>query len=500
MCGNFVKAHVGPHGKGRCTLGSIQEPGTEELDHATQVESLSTQAKQGHTRPVYAQDLEPLQVQVAALAQSQQEVCQLLKNLCLGPAQQQDSLVPPTPHSSSAPSHAIGQPPSHAIDQLRHAIGPALPNSNVEPPLGGAAPPHAFAMTPRSNVALPHTIAAPPLAGAEPPHASVREPPSTAAPPHASAAPIPVNAQATVYYTGPPPPTISGTATAGPPTLAAIPAPGPPLYAYPPPCEAGQLALKHVDQAADFTAFATIPGLSNRQIQSALRGECVNLENFLTNNFQLDNVSELQSVIDEAGNLAYRPKSAKRRISNLSTWLESWGNYTRIMVRYHGVCCFEIFSQYMMYIIQLDRIYNWYAVYMFDMRHRASLPYHCVEYMSINSNLMHTIFNATCVRNIPRCARCKADDHLVASCPFPAPAPTAQASSAQKGGRQKSTGNLSRTEVCDNFNKMRCNFSACRRQHVCIGCGGELPQQLCAKHGKCAGSHQQHAGFQRPDH
>ena len=236
----------------------------------------------------------------------------------------------------------------------------------------------------------------------------------------------------------------------------------------------------------DMSSLFTIPGTPEKSIKQGLQGEYICLDEFLQN-YTLNNseAQDIQSYLDNDGGVAYRSKRQKRRITSLSTWLEAWHNYERLLLSYHGFQLYDTCTRYKMLILSLERKYNWTAVAILDMRHRLSLSGLSVDFAVIDSVLFNSIMDPTTVKtSAPRCFRCRSFDHTISECPFPAPPPQA----VSKGGPKKtfSSSSPNQPEICNNYNSLRCVLSSCKRLHICKACRGDLPFELCVKQGKCA--------------
>ena len=230
-------------------------------------------------------------------------------------------------------------------------------------------------------------------------------------------------------------------------------------------------------QPAELRAFSPIEGVSDTTLKAALKGEFVYLDQFLLNLIvSPENDGELCQYI-ENGQVNFRPRRSKRKITNFSSWMEAWGNYERLMTRYHGLHeVYEQMADYRTFISECDRKYAWSAVAAYDIRHRAKLSRKSVNFSNVDISLQAQLLDASSVKtNAPRCYRCRSFQHNVAECPFPQSA--TQKSASQKADKKK--------EVCRNFNNLKCVISNCPRQHVCKSCGGELPYELCLKSGPC---------------
>ena len=225
--------------------------------------------------------------------------------------------------------------------------------------------------------------------------------------------------------------------------------------------------------------------MQEKTIKSALLGEFVSMDEFLPNFYiNNDNVNEFQTYL-ENGHVAYKPKRKKRQVTDILTWIEAWRAYEKLMTTFHGSHLYIVFSDYMSTIMAYAKKYSWSAVSAFDMRHRASLARTSINFLAIDHILVSTVLDSTAVKlNAQRCRRCRSLDHFENECPFPSPASPASAPKTRTATRTATPN--PQTEVCNNFNNLKCAFSNCKRAHICRVCKGELPHPLCIKSGNCA--------------
>ena len=220
--------------------------------------------------------------------------------------------------------------------------------------------------------------------------------------------------------------------------------------------------LKNTDNipVSEIRSVCKVEGIQDKTLKAAVCGEYIPLQEFLSNySINSDTVHDVQAYVDSEGYVQHKPKKAKRKIVDFTSWLEAFEQYERLMVNIHGIDLYNVMSEYKILILEYDRRYNWNNVHMLDMRHRSMLSKRSVQFTNIDFNLMTTIFDPTVVKQVPRCTRCRGFDHHISECPFP-PAPTAKSVMP----RQRASGGA--TEVCNNFNNLRCNFRSCRRKHV----------------------------------
>ncbi len=219
-------------------------------------------------------------------------------------------------------------------------------------------------------------------------------------------------------------------------------------------------------------------GIPEKTVSKALKGECINLEDFLCTS---KHSNEESQIVESNGELLIKPKKTKKNINNFNKWLEAFSRYEELIVKYYGYAAYRHMSRYRIHILHCSLKYNWSNVLVYDVRHRSEkAKFKSFSFADVSSELLNTILDATAVRsNAPRCRRCLAYDHTeLEECPFPGRAAVIPA--------RKSKGDKS-GEVCNNFNEDRCRFAGCRRRHVCKVCGSRLPYKRCTAECQASG-------------
>lgn len=222
--------------------------------------------------------------------------------------------------------------------------------------------------------------------------------------------------------------------------------------------------------------------ISNKTKNAAISGEFVNLSEFLPST---ESHTDYETTIDPLqGSLQVKPKRCKKLISSFLTWLEAWNAFEELILQYHP-SVYKQCHDYRSFIQKCDKKYHWYAVSAFDTRFRALLGQSkSYNFGNIDSDLYVTTLDATVIKQVPRCFRCRSPEHEVQECPFPevarktGTAAMAAATTAPKPRYDSPT--YQGREVCINFNNKRCRFPNCRRAHVCSGCRGSTPRVDCS--------------------
>ncbi len=227
-------------------------------------------------------------------------------------------------------------------------------------------------------------------------------------------------------------------------------------------------------------------GVSVKSIEGAIKGEFTDLQDYLPPigaSSHLNN--ELEPYTDANNFVNYRYKKHSRKITNIDSWLQAWSLYERLLVSVMGIQCHKYMSEYREFMYEANKKFLWHALSMYDYKHRLRLSSKLslqdrVAFHIPSSDLMLVILDATAVKpNALRCVRCRGYDHVVSACPFPEQVRQGQAT------RPNQTGPVG-NEICQNFNREKCNFGdKCRRKHVCRGCGGKQPYLKCTQSGPC---------------
>jgi len=224
-----------------------------------------------------------------------------------------------------------------------------------------------------------------------------------------------------------------------------------------------------------FSAGSTM--VNKRTKTQAQNGEFVNLTEFLPSVEVTESDTEL-FIVD--GTVQCRPRKIRKSIDSFSTWLEAWNNYELIVLEANPHV-FDKMITYRALIQACDKKYVWSAVYAYDLQFRSKCgTTHSFAFDSIDSSLYVSILDATTIKQLRRCHRCKSTDHEVKNCPFPEE--VSQVGSDQKKKAQRSYPEKwyhENKEGCNNYQTGRCNLPGCRRAHVCRRCRGPDPLHRC---------------------
>ena len=235
--------------------------------------------------------------------------------------------------------------------------------------------------------------------------------------------------------------------------------------------------------AAEEPASTSEPGslgVSQKLSTTAANGEFVNLADFLLKHDLAVPRDELEAVVVE-GTIQFRPRKSRRSIDCFRTWLEAWNNFEQAVVQ-RQASVYTKLVEYRRFIQSCDNKYNWSAVAAYDVKFRAKLAEtRSFAYDQIDSTIYVCTLDATSVKQSRKnCHRCRAPDHLIADCPFPAD--YAMAADEEKKTRRRAPQErwfYDNKEGCNNWQTGNCNYPSCRRAHVCKRCRGPEPAYRC---------------------
>ena len=155
--------------------------------------------------------------------------------------------------------------------------------------------------------------------------------------------------------------------------------------------------------------------LDQKTIDTALNGECVNLEDFVSN--QVNDCEEIRSQIDNMGNVQVRSVKSRKSINGVLRWLESWCNYEMLMSRHFGHNVYIEMARYRSFIIGISLKYKFSHVAAYDLRHRQRLAHSAsFLYSLVDHDLYVTIFDSSAVKSSGKCNKCASSDHTTSEC------------------------------------------------------------------------------------
>ena len=218
--------------------------------------------------------------------------------------------------------------------------------------------------------------------------------------------------------------------------------------------------------------------LDNKTIESALAGECVNLEDFISS--QYNECDELKSHIDFMGNVQVKTVKSRKSVSNVLKWLECWVNYEMLMSRHFGHAVYVEMAKYRSFMIGISQKYKFSHVNAYDVRHRQRLAHTGSFLFSlVDHDLYVTKFDSSAVKGSSKCSKCASIEHTTSECSVNKPTGAGRGTN-KRGSNRGRRGGTGRSEICYNYQTGNCNWGGdCIRRHKCAGCGGDNPQSSC---------------------
>ena len=230
--------------------------------------------------------------------------------------------------------------------------------------------------------------------------------------------------------------------------------------------------LRPVPDNIDLSNLPVIDGLSDKDIKDALRGEFLYIDVFLGTGYSPIEENKLETKITD-GQVEYKVKTFRRKVTDLTSWLEGWFIYEKLLTLYHGIEVYKIINEYRELITDLSKQHPWPAVYVWDIKNRHRISGKSIAFNEFEPTKFATHFIAACSRqdgNI--CKLCYSHDHPTDICPY-RDAP---------GLADKLYDNR---ETCFNYNYKVCRYRRCNKAHVCKVCRGPLPHSECQYYGPC---------------
>ena len=222
--------------------------------------------------------------------------------------------------------------------------------------------------------------------------------------------------------------------------------------------------------------------MQRRARNLALAGEFVNLADFLISVNNNDN-DEFRTVVDERGNVSFRPTRNQRVITSSLRWLEAWSAYEVLMCSAYGLQVFQDMVAYRVFMIGLFIKYRFACVLSYDNRHRQNLGANrSLNFGKLNPDLYITTFDSNAIRGTgTRCTRCNGD-HPLGECPFRGAGQGGDVPRVRRGGERNPERSERSSEICYQFQDNRCRAGTkCPRKHACMVCFGPEGFKSCPK-------------------
>ena len=231
--------------------------------------------------------------------------------------------------------------------------------------------------------------------------------------------------------------------------------------------------LRPVPDNVDLSNLPLVDGMSDKEIKDALRGEFLYVDVFLGTGYAPVDENRLETKFND-GQVEYRIKTFRRKITDIVSWLEGWVVYEKLLTIYHGIEVYKIINEYRELIIDLSKQHPWPAVYIWDIKNRHRLSGKSLAFSDFEPTKFATHFIAACSRQDGTiCKLCYSHDHNTDICPFrDAPGLADRQYDSYK-------------EPCYNFNYKICRYRRCNKAHTCKVCRGPLPHSECQYYGPC---------------
>ena len=244
--------------------------------------------------------------------------------------------------------------------------------------------------------------------------------------------------------------------------------------------------------------------VSKKIADAALLGEFVSLSDFIPS---LEPSKSLTTTIMN-NELLFSEKKTRRNVDSFLTWSKAWAGYEALIVGKFPEHYLK-FTQYRLFMQELDAKFSWNAVYVYDRRLRHVRLLSCSWDFHITETELYVNLLEYSKNNTSGCFRCKSLAHHISDCPFSEGPEDSQRRAVRPfrptrpynaGRKQHADGrsqlnpnappfngnrnsapqfNASTRYVCNNFNAGRCFNSGCPRKHECAQCGGREPIYKC---------------------
>ena len=152
--------------------------------------------------------------------------------------------------------------------------------------------------------------------------------------------------------------------------------------------------------------------VSDKLVKSALKGEFINLSEFLPNIY--DVVTEMETYVTSEGSVQVRPKRQKKVIYSLTSWSSAWSNYEVSIVPQRPELNIEIIYN----LVKRNTSSIRYTPIIADLERGWQAANHGIS--TLPTPISITTLDATTLkRGAKQCFRSRTFDHTVHNCPFP---------------------------------------------------------------------------------
>ena len=228
-----------------------------------------------------------------------------------------------------------------------------------------------------------------------------------------------------------------------------------------------------------------LPSVPARLRDRITRGEFVDLNELLPECIGVDEEDVTRLSIDSGRSvqLIYKPSSqaprtTRRRIHDIGTWLEAFTLYSRVLLDTSPEKTQALLA-YQATILEANNNYQTDAWIAYDIRFRRALSSMPKQYswQVIDPNLWQSCFTSRGRASCPRCSLIHPTP--TQQCPFRGGLLLAAGSSGSPFS--SSTPSFQGKQICRNFNRNTCSNGACPRAHVCLKCRGKHSEANCKK-------------------
>ena len=234
--------------------------------------------------------------------------------------------------------------------------------------------------------------------------------------------------------------------------------------------------LKPVPAGVDLSTIESAHGWPERTAKRALMGEFMNLS-LLTDEIEIVQDDENYELVPN-GAFSLKQKVQKKKISDFTSWLEAWLKYEKLLSEYHGMQVYLKITDYKIQILDFSKVYTWESVQAFDSQHRRNLNRKSINFCQLNHNLVTTKLHAAALKVTKQATQAMSENKTNNG--------KGNQSYQKNNGKKFNNGNNGQIPVCQYYNQSRCTFSNCRKLHLCSGCRGDAPYQVCSRYGYCS--------------
>ena len=217
--------------------------------------------------------------------------------------------------------------------------------------------------------------------------------------------------------------------------------------------------------------------IDERTVNTALRGEFVNLEHCLTS---CSNEYEEVRLFDNAGNIQVKASRPRKLITSFSKWLQAFGYYEALLVAYYGKELYIEMSRYRSFILELTDKYKIPYILTYDERNRMDLGrLRSFRFSRFNQEIFVTTLDGNSMKVVTKCSKCSSTEHSSGDCPFRSSHQGAGGPSGGASDNPRRKQQIDPNDICIRFQDGTCKFKKCPRRHCCFICEGPNGAKSC---------------------